>query len=158
MALLLLLLIPAGLATGFTLVGYCFSTLGRAGIRRTGRGVWFRCVAALLGAVAAAAYTWGLLIVGLTVLEAEDGGTDSSPLRPCRIAGQPMRALDVVGYSVSYVPLGFVCETDDDKDYTAPSVPGYVNPAAFGFALAALVCTAAAALESGRGVRKGLAA
>ncbi|MFJ1565625.1 hypothetical protein ACIOG8_15550 [Streptomyces erythrochromogenes] len=39
----------------------------------------------------------------------------------------------VVDYTVSHMPLGFVCD----------SVPGYVNPAALGFGLAAVAAVAA---------------
>jgi hypothetical protein len=148
MVFLLLLLIPAGLVVPFALAGYGFGTLGRVGLRRADRQVWLRSVAALLGAVAAALYTWGLLLVTGAVLDAEDGGTDSSPLRPCRTPGQWERALSVVDYTVDYVPLRFVCETKGGGTYSAESVPGYVNPAVLGFALAAAVCVGAAALES----------
>ncbi|MFG2980690.1 hypothetical protein ACGFYQ_05445 [Streptomyces sp. NPDC048258] len=150
MALLLLLLVPAGLVAGLGLLGYGFVTLGRVGRRRTGDRVWHRGLAALLGAVAVAFYTWGLLHVAGAVVDAEDGGTDSSPLRPCRTPGQWERALTVVDYTVDYVPLRFVCETTGGGRYAAESVPGYVNPAVLGFALAAVVCAGAAALESER--------
>ncbi|WP_328927622.1 hypothetical protein OG429_25745 [Streptomyces sp. NBC_00190] len=154
MALLLLLLIPAGLVAAFGLFGYGLVTLGRTGRRRTGRPVWKRGLAALLAGVAAAFYTWGLLYVAGAVVDAEDGGTDSSPLRPCRTPGQWERALTVVDYTVDYVPLRFVCETTGGGRYAAESVPGYINPAALGFALAAAVCAGAAALESERRVRE----
>lgn len=90
--------------------------------------------AALAGAVAAALYAWGLLHVGGAILEAEDGGADSSPIVPCRADA---RAARVVDYSASFLPLDFVCETDDGDSYRAGEVPGYVSPAAVGFALAA---------------------
>ncbi|QKV96319.1 hypothetical protein HUT19_35245 [Streptomyces sp. NA02950] len=151
--MLLLLLLPAGLVTAFGLAGHGFSLLGRAGLRRTGRDARLRVLAALLGGAAAALYTWGLLLVAGAVLEAEDGGTDSSPLRPCRIPGQEERAQHVVDYSVSYVPLRFVCETTGGGSYAAESVPGYVNPAVLGFALAAVVSAGAATLESERRAR-----
>ncbi|CAG6398912.1 hypothetical protein NMG29_11295 [Streptomyces cocklensis] len=158
MVLLLALLIPAGLVAGFGLVGYGCSTLVRAGGRRSGRNVWLRCLAAFLGAVAAAAYAWGLVVVGFAVLDAEDGGTDSSPLRPCRAPGDPGRAWNVVDYTVGYVPLRFVCVNQDGSSYTPGTVPGYVNPAAQGFGLAAAACAVAATRRSQRGVPKGAAA
>jgi hypothetical protein len=158
MVLLLLLFIPAGLVTAFAFVGHGFATLGRFGLRRAGREVWFRCLASFLGAVAVALYTWGLLLVAGAVLEAEDGGTDSSPLRPCRTPGQWERALTVVDYTVDYVPLRFVCETTDGGSYVAESVPGYVNPAVLGFALAATGCAGAAAFEPERRARRNQAA
>lgn len=158
MALLLLLLIPAGLVTVAGAVGYSLSTLARAGVRRTGRAVWFRCAAWFLVAAAAAVYTFGLLAVALTVLDAEDGGADSSPLRPCRTPGQWQRALHVVDYTVDYVPLRFVCRTNDGEDYAADSVPGYVNPAALGLALAAAACGGVSAYASERRARTAPAA
>ncbi|MFF3460500.1 hypothetical protein ACFYXH_40730 [Streptomyces sp. NPDC002730] len=150
MALLLVLVIPAGLISFCTLVGYGLGTLGRVGLRRADRQRWLRSSAALLGAVAAALYTWGLLHVAGSVLDAEDGGTGSSPLRPCRTPGQWERALSVVDYTVDYLPLRFVCETKDGGTYAAESVPGYVNPAVLGFALATAVSLGAAAFESER--------
>ncbi|WP_328535231.1 hypothetical protein [Streptomyces sp. NBC_00344] len=155
MVLLLLLFIPVGLLLSFAFAGYSFGTLGRIGLRRADRETWFRCLAAFLAAVAAAVYTWGLLVVGLAVLDAEDGGAGSSPLQPCRTPGQWERALHVVGYTVDYVPLRFVCETKDGGSYAAESVPGYVDPAALGFALAAVVCVGAAALGSEHRTGKG---
>ncbi|WP_406270431.1 hypothetical protein OHT93_18665 [Streptomyces sp. NBC_00191] len=150
MVMLLLLFIPVGLVAAFAFVGYGFGSLGRAGHRRAGREVWLRSLAAILGAVAAALYTWGLLHVAGAVLDAEDGGADASPLRPCRTPGQWERALRVVDYTVDYVPLRFVCETKGGGSYAAESVPGYVNPAVLGSVLAAAACAGAAALESKR--------
>ncbi|MFJ4987540.1 hypothetical protein ACIP9H_27520 [Streptomyces sp. NPDC088732] len=149
-----LLLVPAGLIAVLGLAGYGLGTLGRSGVRGAGREVRLKSGAALLGACAVAMYTWGLMHVAGAVIEAEDGGTDSAPLRPCRSPGPWDRALHVVGYRVEYVPLGFVCETKDGGSYTAASVPGYVNPAAVGFALGAVVCAGAAAVESERRARK----
>ncbi|WKX69382.1 hypothetical protein [Streptomyces sp. XD-27] len=106
MVFLLLLFIPAGLVASFAFVGYGFGTLGRVGIRRADREVRLRSLAALLGAAAAALYTWGLLHVAGAVLEAEDGGTGSSPLRPCRTPGGEERTLSVVDYTVDYMPSG----------------------------------------------------
>ncbi|MGW1490559.1 hypothetical protein [Streptomyces sp. NPDC002402] len=150
MVMQLLLFIPVGLVAAFAFVGYGFGSLGRAGHRRAGREVWLRSLAAILGAVAAALYTWGLLHVAGAVLDAEDGGADSSPLRPCRTPGQWERALRVVDYTVDYVPLRFVCETKGGGSYAAESVPGYVNPAVLSSVLAAAACAGAAALESKR--------
>lgn len=148
MAYLLLLFIPAGLAVAFGLTGRGIAVLAR---RRSGRPVWHRGLAALLGAVAAALYTWGLLHLAGTVLEAEGGGADSSPIRPCRVPGQTERAASVVGYRVDYLPLRFVCETKGGGEYApASAVPGYIGPAALGFALAAAVCAGAGAAGSRR--------
>lgn len=153
-----LLLVPAGLLCVLALAGYGLGTLGRSGVRGAGRGVRLKCGAALLGACAAAMYTWGLMHVAGAVIEAEDGGTGSAPLRPCSSPGPDERALQVTGYRVEYVPLSFVCETKDGGSYAAASVPGYVNPAAVGFALGAVVCAGAAAVELERRAREAQAA
>lgn len=147
---LLMLLALVGAVTAFALVGYGLGTLGRAGMRRTEREVRLRCLGALLGAVAAAVYAWGLLLAAGAVLDADDGGTDSSPPRPCRTPGQEERALHVVGYRVDFVPLRFVCETEGGGSYAARSVPAYVTPAALGCALAAAMCAGTAAVGSKR--------
>lgn len=146
MVLLLLLLIPAGLVVPLALAGYGLGTLGRAGVRRADRRVWLRASAALLAAVAVALYAWGLLLVAGAVLDAEDGGANSSPLRPCRTPGQTERAASVVDYTVAYVPLQFVCETKGGGSYAAESVPDHLNPAVLVLALAAAGCAGTAAL------------
>jgi hypothetical protein len=140
-ALLPVLLV--GLVCAVGLAGYGFGTLGRFGFRRAGRDVRLRCLAALLAAGAVAVYTWGLVVVGLTALDASDGGADSAPVRPCRSGVPRERALHVVDYTVDYVPLRFVCETDEGADYAADAVPGYVNPAALALAATATVALAA---------------
>ncbi|MET7488102.1 hypothetical protein [Streptomyces sp. NPDC005538] len=105
-----------------------------------------RKLAGAAGLAAFALYLWGLLHLVGALLEAEDGGTDSAPLRPCRTAGRQYdkKVLSVTDYSVDYVPLRFVCETADGGSYVADTVPGYVNPAVGGLALAALGCWVAA--------------
>ncbi|OIJ64381.1 hypothetical protein WN71_029500 [Streptomyces mangrovisoli] len=148
--MLLLLFIPAGVVLTCFFIGYGLGSIGRVGVRAADRRMWLRTAGALLGAVAVALYTWGLLCVAGAVLDAEDGGTDSSPLRPCRTPGQSERALTVVDYSVAYVPLRFVCETDDGGSYTADSVPPHLNPAVLGAGLAAAGCALAAAWDQER--------
>ncbi|MEV6794396.1 hypothetical protein AB0M87_20940 [Streptomyces sp. NPDC051320] len=158
MVSLLLLLIPVGLIAAFGFTGYGFGTLGRIGPRQAGREVWFRCAAALLGAASVAVYTWGLLMLGLTVLDAEDQGPGSAPLPPCRAPGPWERTANVVGYTVDYLPLRFVCETKDGGSYgAADAVPGYVGPAALGFALAAVACAGAAAFGPADGTARSCA-
>lgn len=161
MALLLLLLLPAGPAAFLVLAGRGFGALTRADPGSAGREARLRGLAALLGAVAAALYTWGLLHVAGAVLGAEDGGAESSPLPPCRAPGQEKRvlpgdrAMRVIDYTVDYVPLRFVCQTTGGGSYASGSVPGYVNPAVLGFASAALLCAGATALGPERRPGKG---
>lgn len=140
---LLFLVIAA--VTVFGLVGYVCSVLARRGERRVEPTMALRMSAALAGAAAIAVYAWGLLHVAGSLMEAEDGGTDSAPARPCRTSGwleRHERGIEISGYSVSYVPLGFVCETSDGGSYDI--VPGYVDPAAVGFALAGAGCAVSA--------------
>lgn len=97
---------------------------------------WPRTLALLAGAAAVAVYAWGLLHVGYAVMQAEDGGTGSSPIEPCRAAG-PSLASQVDGYAVGFLPLRFECRLSTGGAYASSSVPGYVNPAAAGLALTA---------------------
>ncbi|GGO46213.1 hypothetical protein [Streptomyces lasiicapitis] len=144
--LLLVPLVLIGLIAVFGFVGYGCGTLGRIGLRQADRETWLRSCAALLCAAAAATYIWGLLGVTGAVVEAEDGGTDSAPIRSCRTPGWQEReaTAGIIDYTVDYVPLRFVCETSDGGSYATDAAPGYVNPAALGFALAALGVGAAA--------------
>ncbi|MDQ0601449.1 hypothetical protein QF037_005794 [Streptomyces canus] len=76
-------------------------------------------------------------------MTAQDGGTDSAPPQSCRTPGwweRHEQGIEIVDWSVSYVPLGFVCETSDGGSYDNGDVPGYVNPAALGLALTAAGC------------------
>jgi hypothetical protein len=155
MAYALFLLVPGCPVAALALAGY---GLGRHRLRRAGRQERLRALAALLGAAAAAVCTVGVLGLTGAVLDADDSGAGSSPLLPCRVVGHPERAADVTGYRVEYVPLRFVCETADGGGYRAAAVPGWVNPAVGGFALAAVVCACAAAAEGERRARRGPAA
>jgi hypothetical protein len=101
-----------------------------------------RGFATLAGLVALAVYTWGLLHLAGAILDAEDGGTGSAPLPPCRGNDQVVHVID---YSVSYFPLSFDCETKDGGSYASGAIPGYVNPVAVGSALAAVGCAVASA-------------
>lgn len=121
-----------------------------------------RCLrgfATLAGLVALVVYTWGLLHLAGSVLEAEDGGASSAPLPPCRGNEQ---AVHVIDYSVSFFPLSFDCEMTGGGSYPAEVIPGYVNPVAVGSALAAVGCAVASAyvaeLRLRAGARKGEAA
>ncbi|MFD7293320.1 hypothetical protein ACFV9W_08535 [Streptomyces sp. NPDC059897] len=121
-----------------SLVGAC-ALLGYGCGQLSGKRDALRGAAALAGAVAAALYAWGLLGVAGAVLTAEDGGTGSSPVIPCR-TGDMGRDAHIVDYTVRYVPLGFVCETSDGRgSYATDDVPGYVNPGAALFGLSAVV-------------------
>ncbi|MET7274232.1 hypothetical protein ABZS59_24005 [Streptomyces flaveolus] len=106
-----------------------------------GPGAPLRVVAAVAGGAAALLYVWGALCVGTAVMQAEDGGTGSSPLRPCRTGVSPELSGRVVDYSVSYLPLRFRCETGDGDGYASADIPGYVNP---GLAVLALTAVASA--------------
>ncbi|WP_031090915.1 hypothetical protein [Streptomyces sp. NRRL WC-3549] len=153
MASLLLLLVPLGIIVALGLAGYGFGTLGRVGVREAGRALRFRCGAAVLGAVAVALYTWGMLhLVGAT-MDAEDSGTASAPMRSCRTADEA-RWYRSVDYRVEYIPLRFVCETSDGGSYASDAVPGYIGPAVPAFALAAVGCGGAALVESDRRARR----
>jgi len=158
MVLLLLLLIPAVPVLAAGLIGYGLGSLGRAGVRRADRLTWLRSTAALLGAAAAAVYTWGLLALAGATLDAEDHGVDSSPPRPCRTPGLFERAVHVVDYTVRYAPLRFVCRTSDGGSYVADAVPGYVNPAVLGLGAGAVACAGAGVVDGGRRVRLSAAA
>ncbi|GIF64308.1 hypothetical protein Ais01nite_23430 [Asanoa ishikariensis] len=103
----------------------------------------------LAGVGAVAVYAWGLLHVGYAVMRAEDGGTGASPIEPCRAAG-PGLASQVDGYAVGFLPLRFECRLSGGGAFTAPSVPGYVNPAAAVLALTA-AGSAIVAYTFGRG-------
>ncbi|MGW3816032.1 hypothetical protein [Streptomyces sp. NPDC005046] len=145
MFFLTLLFLVIAAVTAFGLVGYGCSVLARRGKRRVEATVALRTLAAFSGALAVALYAWGLLYVAGSLMEAEDGGTDSAPARPCRTSGwmeRHERGIEISGYSVSYVPLGFVCETSDGGSYDI--VPGYIGPAAVGFALASAGCAISA--------------
>ncbi|MER6208189.1 hypothetical protein [Streptomyces sp. NPDC001642] len=121
-----------------------------------------RKLALAAGLAAFALYLWGLLHVLGALIQAEDGGANSSPILPCRTTngeeGGPVdpRALDVVDYSVDFVPLRFVCEQTGGGSYATGTVPGYVNPAVGALTLAALgswVATLVVAPPGPRGVR-----
>ncbi|MFJ6479442.1 MULTISPECIES: hypothetical protein [unclassified Streptomyces] len=148
MAFFLLLLVPAGLILPFVFAGRTLGVLARAGgPRRADSHAWLRTAGFAQAAIALGVYTWGLLHVSSAVMSAEDGGTNSVPIRPCRTQGWEQRAEEISGYRVEYVPLRFVCEADDVGDYPV-AVPGYVNPVFFLFGLGTAVCFTVAALDS----------
>ncbi|MET7692360.1 hypothetical protein ABZT06_30995 [Streptomyces sp. NPDC005483] len=142
MFLLVPLLILVLAITAFALLGYGGGRIADWLAHRARFPTALRGSAALAGAAAAAMYAWGLLGVGGAVLEAEDGGANSAPLPPCRGNEQ---AAHVIDYSVSFLPLSFDCELTDGGSYSAGTIPGYVNPAAVGLALAAVGCAVSSA-------------
>lgn len=148
-AYFLWLLVPAGLILPFVFAGRAVRVPARAGgPRRADSEAWLRTAGFAQAAIAVGVYAWGLLHVTGAVLSAEDGGTNSIPIPPCRTPGWEHRAEAISGYRVEYVPLRFVCETDDVGDYST-SVPGRVNPVSFLLGLGAVVCFTVAALDSG---------
>ncbi|MFR0358430.1 hypothetical protein [Streptomyces sediminimaris] len=112
-------------------------------------GQALRAAAFVLGGAAVGVYAWGMAHAGLAVLDAEDGGTGSSPIRPCRQA-DPERAVHVVDYHVGFVPLDFECRLSGGGSYTASTVPGYVNPATAVLGLAGIVCGIFSAADAER--------
>ncbi|MFI0479740.1 hypothetical protein [Actinomadura sp. 9N215] len=94
----------------------------RAGLLRGG--------ALLALGAAIGAYAWGAAQAGAAALEAEDGGTDSSPLRPCRGEADPATVARVVDYRVGLVPLRFECRLTGGGSYATSVVSGFVNPVA----------------------------
>ncbi|RSM70119.1 hypothetical protein DMB66_09755 [Actinoplanes sp. ATCC 53533] len=94
-------------------------------------------------------YVWGMLHVLGAVSQAEDGGTASAPLGPCREAGDQI-ASQVVGYDVGYGWLRFDCQLSDGGAYTTSTVPGYVNPATALLGVIAFVLAAVPAARTNR--------
>lgn len=145
----------AGVAVAIVLAAYGLVTVGKSkGSSRKGR---LLAAALLAGAGAVSVYVWGMLHLLGAVFEAEDDGTDSSPLRPCREAGLEA-AYPIDGYDVDYVPLRFNCQIDGRTAYTISTVPGYVNPATsvLGLLAAILGVLAAATAETRRPPDAGL--
>ncbi|MER5805531.1 hypothetical protein [Streptomyces mirabilis] len=93
-------------------------------------------------------YAWGMLYVAGAALEAEDGGADSSPIRPCR-TGMQERDYWIDDYHVWWVPVRFVCHRSDGSTYDR-EVPGYVNPALAGLAGSAVALAVSALAVSAR--------
>lgn len=91
-------------------------------------GAGLRALGLLASGLALATYAWGLVHVLGGWMEAEDGGTDSAPMRPCRDHLEKERALQVVGYDLDVVPPGFSCELSDGTSVEIPVVPAYVTP------------------------------
>ncbi|QDY80703.1 hypothetical protein FQU76_02325 [Streptomyces qinzhouensis] len=113
-----------------------------------------RALAAFCGAAAAVVYAWGGLLLAGAVVEAEDGGTNSSPLLPCRdVTGREEELQRVVDYSVGFVPLRFDCELTGGGSYDSGAVPGAVSANAAGLALSGVVLAVSARYGAERAVR-----
>ncbi|MEU5164484.1 hypothetical protein AB0G74_33355 [Streptomyces sp. NPDC020875] len=146
-ALFLLLIVPVGGGAALTLTGYGIGTLlGSFHIRRHGRtAARLRGLAGLCGGAAAAVYTYGAVLLALSVLTAEDGGAGSSPPVPCRdVPGHHEDIARVSGYSLNFVPLRFDCELTGGGSYDSGAVPGIVNAGAATLALSGAVARFAA--------------
>ncbi|MGK5627564.1 hypothetical protein [Streptomyces sp. URMC 123] len=137
---LLTLLVPLiGLAVAGAFAVYGCSTLARHGVRRSGAGPVLRGLAGLAAAASAAVYVWG---AGHLVMD------ESMLAQACRAALGPERAAAVDGYEVSYLPPRLGCRADGDVLHATTAVPGYVNPAWVGLALAAVALGVLAGLAS----------
>jgi hypothetical protein len=145
--LVLLLAVVVAVVSAVGLTGHGASVLAARRARGPGPGPALHALAAFAGGAAVAAYAWGLLHVTGAVL-ASNGGAGSAPAPPCRMPGYEERALHVIDQSVSFLPLGFVCETTDGGDYTSDDVPGYVNSATAALALTAVASAVAAGYAS----------
>ncbi|TDB85672.1 hypothetical protein E1264_20405 [Actinomadura sp. KC216] len=127
-ALVLLLGSLAGLVVGVVVLARGLLAVVRHG-RRARAGLLRGCALLALG-VAVGAYAWGAAQAGAAALEAEDGGTDSSPLRPCRGEADPATVARVVDHQVRLVPLRFECRLAGGGSYATSAVSGFVNPVA----------------------------
>ncbi|MFB7655603.1 MULTISPECIES: hypothetical protein [unclassified Streptomyces] len=152
MFLVLLLLVVIAVVSAMGLAGHGASVLAARRARGPGAGPLLHALAAFAGAAAVAVYGWGLLHVAGAAMES-NGGANSAPAPPCRMPGYEERALHVIDQSVSFLPLGFVCETSDGDDYTSDDVPGYVNPGTAVLALTAAGSALAAGLSNTPGAR-----
>ncbi|MFJ2557306.1 MULTISPECIES: hypothetical protein [unclassified Streptomyces] len=91
-----------------------------------------RGTAALAWACAIGMYTWGVLHFLLL--------DESSQTQACQERVGSERARSVSGHEYSFLPLRFRCQVTTGETYDAV-VPGYVNPAAGAFGLAAAALT-----------------
>ncbi|MFI8926931.1 hypothetical protein ACIG3E_04485 [Streptomyces sp. NPDC053474] len=96
-----------------------------------------RAGASLCAAGAAGVYAWGAVqLLRFDITEHQQA---------CQRAVGAGRAARLDGYEATYFPLRFGCHVAGDGTFTA-GVPGWLNPAALGLALAtAALATAAAA-------------
>ncbi|MFJ8233604.1 hypothetical protein ACIQ9E_27165 [Streptomyces sp. NPDC094448] len=154
MILFLLLLPPVCAGLAFGLTGYGIGALARSRHPGGRTGSLLGAVAALCGAASAVVYAWGGLLLAGAVVEAEDGGTNSSPLLPCReVTGREEQLQQVVGYSVGFAPLRFDCELTGGGSYDSGAVPGAVSARAATLALSGAALAVAARYATAREAR-----
>ncbi|MGH4029313.1 hypothetical protein ACQB60_10305 [Actinomycetota bacterium Odt1-20B] len=134
----LILIILAALVVVPTLAVYGFSTLARQGIRHSGMRVVLRGFAALAAGAAAAVYAWGVVQLAVMV------GPEQR--NACYDAVGATRAASIDHYEGSYIPLRLDCHVPGEGTYSADVIPGYVNPGALGFVLAAAVLAVSSGL------------
>ncbi|MFE1988566.1 hypothetical protein [Streptomyces mirabilis] len=138
-----LLVVLVAVVSGVVFLGRGLACVWRGGLARSLRGLAY-----VVAAGAAVMYAWGMLYVAGAALEAEDGGADSSPIRPCR-TGVRERDYWIDDYHVWWVPVRFVCHRSDGSTYDR-EVPGYVNPALAGLAGSAVALAVSALAVSAR--------
>ncbi|WP_217162775.1 hypothetical protein [Streptomyces sp. AC512_CC834] len=138
MFLVLLLLVVVAVVSAVGLAGHGGSVLAARRARGPRPGQPLHALAAFAGAAALVAYAWGLLHLAGAEMASDDSGAGSAPAVPCRMPGYEERAMHVVDQSVSFLPLDFVCETEDGGEYATDDVPGYVTPATAVLALTAV--------------------
>ncbi|MER5664056.1 hypothetical protein [Streptomyces mirabilis] len=141
--LLCLLAVLVAVVSGVVFLGRGLARVGRGGLARSLRGLAY-----VVAAGAAVMYAWGMLYVAGAALDAEDGGADSSPIRPCR-TGVRERDYWIDDYHVWWVPVRFVCHRSDGTTYDR-EVPGYVNPALAGLTVGAVALAVSARSISAR--------
>lgn len=143
--LLCLLAVLVAVVSGVVFLGRGLARVWRGGLARSLRGLAY-----VVAAGAAVMYAWGMLYVAGAALEADDGGADSSPIRPCR-TGVQERDYWIDDYHVWWVPVRFVCHRSDGTTYDR-EVPGYVNPALAGLTVSAVALAVSARSVSSRSV------
>lgn len=141
------------IGSGLTLILFICGVAAAIRYGRHSRAELLRAGAILALGVAVGVYTWGMGHVLLAVMNAEDGGTGSSPLLPCRGEAAPEMVSQVVDYRVGWVPLRFQCLPADGGSYTTSAVPWYVNPVAWTFGVAGVAGLVAPAVSARRSSR-----
>ncbi|ACY98091.1 MULTISPECIES: hypothetical protein [Thermomonospora] len=141
------------IGSGLTLILIICGVAAAIRYGRHSRAELLRAGAILALGVAVGVYTWGMGHVLLAVMNAEDGGTGSSPLLPCRGEAAPEMVSQVVDYRVGWVPLRFQCLPADGGSYTTSAVPWYVNPVAWTFGVAGVAGLVAPAVSARRSSR-----